>query len=138
MAIAARTSNLANELATGYAAVEQYEQASVPGPATDFYALGATLYYCMTQRYPDAVQSRIMALSKGEPDPMTLPVVSAGTAYSAKLLQAINNTPNAIANKIQIVFGSTAGTLPPHTFVSVCIESNGCNPYLTGTPFPVQ
>jgi serine/threonine protein kinase len=90
LAIAARTSNLANELATGYAAVEQYEQASVLGPATDFYALGATLYYCMTQRQPDAVQSRIMALSKGEPDPMTLPVESAGTAYSAELLQAIN------------------------------------------------
>ncbi|WP_430231776.1 protein kinase domain-containing protein [Nitrosomonas communis] len=90
LAIAARTSNLANELATGYAAVEQYEQASVPGPATDFYALGATLYYCMTQRHPDAVQSRIMALSKGEPDPMTLPAESAGTAYSAELLQAIN------------------------------------------------
>ncbi len=90
LAIAARTSNLGNELTTGYAAIEQYEQASASGPATDFYALGATLYYCMTQRQPDAVQNRIMALSKGEPDPMTLPTESAGTAYSAELLQAIN------------------------------------------------
>ncbi|SDH57535.1 protein kinase [Nitrosomonas sp. Nm132] len=90
LAIAARTSQLADELAAGYAPVEQYEQANQSSPATDFYALGATMYYCMTHRQPDTAQSRIMALSSGEPDPMTLPTDSAGTPYTAEWLQAIN------------------------------------------------
>lgn len=90
LAIAARTSKLASELATGYAPAEQYEQANVTGPATDFYALGATLYYCMTQQQPVDAQNRMMTLSKGEPDPMALSSESMGTAYSAEWLQAIN------------------------------------------------
>lgn len=90
LAIAARTCQLASQLATGYAPAEQYESAGECGPATDFYALGATLYYCMTHRQPDAAQNRIKAVSKGEPDPMALLTQSAGAAYSAELLQAVD------------------------------------------------
>ncbi|SDZ11328.1 protein kinase [Nitrosomonas sp. Nm33] len=90
LAIAARTPNLTSELAAGYAPAEQYEQADVPGPATDFYALGATLYHCMTHTPPADAQNRIMVLSKGEPDPMVLLSGSADITYSAELLQAIN------------------------------------------------
>ncbi|MDV6344919.1 protein kinase domain-containing protein [Nitrosomonas sp. Is37] len=90
LAIAARTPNLTSELAAGYAPAEQYEQADVPGPATDFYALGATLYHCMTHTPPVDAQNRIMVLSKGEPDPMVLLSGSADITYSAELLQAIN------------------------------------------------
>lgn len=89
LAIAARTPQLADELATGYAPTEQYEPASEPGPATDFYALGATLYACMTHHQPVAAQNRILALNQGEPDPMTLSSEFTDTAYSAELLQAI-------------------------------------------------
>jgi serine/threonine protein kinase len=48
LAIAAHTAKLAGELAAGYAPPELYEHANESGPATDFYALGATMYYCIT------------------------------------------------------------------------------------------
>lgn len=89
LAIAARTSQIAGELAAGYAPAEQYKETDKVGPATDFYALGATMYYCMTRQQPVDAQSRIMALSNGEPDPMATLSGSAGTAYSAELQQAV-------------------------------------------------
>lgn len=89
LAIAARTPQLADELATGYAPVEQYESANELGPATDFYALGTTMYVCMTHHQPVAAQSRILALNQGESDPMTLSVEFTNIAYSAELLQAV-------------------------------------------------
>ena len=41
---------------------------------------------------------------------------------------AINKTPAAILNNIQIVFGFTCSTEPPTIFVSVCAVFSGCNP----------
>lgn len=90
LAMAARMLQLDTELAMGYAPAEQYEQRYEPGPASDFYALGATLYYCMTHHQPVAPHDRIIAISKGEPDPMILPAESAGAAYSAEWLKAID------------------------------------------------
>ncbi|PSJ18729.1 protein kinase domain-containing protein [Nitrosomonas supralitoralis] len=89
LAIAARTPRFAEELATGYAPAEQYESGNKPGPATDFYALGAVLYACMTHHSPVAAQIRRATLSQGEPDPMNALSRSADTAYSAELLQAV-------------------------------------------------
>lgn len=89
LAIAARTPQFADELATGYAPAEQYEPANKPGPATDFYALGATLYACMTQRQPVAAQRRVLALNQGEPDPMVVPAGFPDTPYSSEWLQAV-------------------------------------------------
>ena len=91
LAIAARTAQYAEELATGYAPAEQFEPANVIGPPTDFYALGATIYACMTHRQPVAAQARKMALSRGEPDPMALPPESADAASNPnpELLEAI-------------------------------------------------
>jgi serine/threonine protein kinase len=90
LAIAAHTAKLAGELATGYAATELYKHTNESGSATDFYALGATMYYCITHNQPTAAQSRTMALSKGEPDPLASLSGSPGTPYSAELLQAID------------------------------------------------
>lgn len=90
LAIAAHTAKPAGELAPGYAPPELYGYAHEPGPATDFYALGATMYYCITHNQPTAAQGRIMALSNGEPDPIASLSGSPGTTYSAELLQAID------------------------------------------------
>lgn len=89
-AVAGRTSKLADELAPGYAPPEQYEHAHEPGAASDFYALGATMYYCLTQKQPTAAQNRIKALNKGEPDPIASLCGALGATYSAELLQAID------------------------------------------------
>lgn len=90
LAIAARTAQLADELAAGYAAMEQYESARKSGPATDFYALGATMYYGITHQQPVVAQSRVMLLGKGEPDPMILLSGTTDAKYSAELLRAID------------------------------------------------
>lgn len=89
LAIAARTSRLTEELAVGYAPAEQYEPGNEPGPATDFYALGAVLYAGMTHRLPVAAQTRKTALSQRESDPMSDLSRSPDIVYSAELLQAV-------------------------------------------------
>lgn len=90
LAIAARTGELAGELVAGYASMEQYECTNEPGPATDFYALGATMYFCMTQNQPVNAQTRITALNMGEPDPLVPLSEYPEAQYSAELLQAID------------------------------------------------
>ncbi|PTN11433.1 serine/threonine protein kinase [Nitrosomonas aestuarii] len=89
LTIAARTARVADELAIGYAPAEQYEHADTPGPATDFYALGATMYYCMTHHKPAAAQTRKMALSKGEPDPLVPISELPGASFSSELAQTL-------------------------------------------------
>ncbi len=90
MALAARTAKRSDELTTAYAAPELYGQANESGPASDFYALGATLYYCIMHNQLADVQSRRLAVSKGEADPITLADSPSATSYSRELLQAIN------------------------------------------------
>lgn len=110
-AIAAHTAKLAGELAPGYAPPELYEHAIEPGAATDFYALGATMHYCITHNQPTTAQSRILALSKGEPDPMAPLSGSPGITYSAELLQAIdwmlrpeyNNRPHSATEVLALL-----------------------------------
>ncbi len=61
---AARFSDTENEmtrsviLKAGYAPVEQYMAKSKQGPYTDIYALGATMYTCLTGETPDESVSR--------------------------------------------------------------------------------
>ncbi len=90
LAIASRTGKLDSELSAGYAPAEQYERTSELGPATDFYALGATMYHCITHNQPVAAQDRLMAISKNEPDPMVLRASSLSASYSANLLETID------------------------------------------------
>jgi serine/threonine protein kinase len=90
LTIAARTAQFSDELASGYAPAEQYEPENVPGPATDFYALGATMSACILHDKPIAAQSRVTALSQGEPDPMGSLSAAASATYSVELLQAID------------------------------------------------
>ena len=90
LAIASRTGKLDSELSVGYAPAEQYEHADELGPAADFYALGATMYHCITHNQPVAAQDRLMAISKNEPDPMVLRASSLSAAYGANLLETID------------------------------------------------
>lgn len=90
LAIAARTDRAADELAACYAPAEQYEGAAASGPATDFYALGATMYYCMTHQLPATAQSRIIAINKGGLDPLVSLSQYSGTTFDTELVKAID------------------------------------------------
>lgn len=90
LAFSANTQKLSREFITGYAPIEQYEFANKLGPASDFYALGATMYYLITQHQPAEAQNRIKALKRGEIDPMIPFSESVITSHGAKLIEAIN------------------------------------------------
>ncbi len=90
LAIAAHTDKIAGELAPGYAAPELYQHANAPKPASDFYALGATMYYCITHNQPPAAESRKIALNNGETDPLASLSGLQSATYSADLLQAVD------------------------------------------------
>ena len=90
LAIAAHTDRLADVLAAGYAPAEQYANVDKTEPATDFYALAATLYFCITQHAPVTAQERIIAINKGEPDPMTPLSISSEDTSNSTVAQVIN------------------------------------------------
>lgn len=113
LAAAKHTTKFTDELAPGYSAPELYGRPHTPGPATDYYGLGATMYYCITHNQPTDAQSRLTALSKGESDPVAPLAKPSDSMYSTELLQAIdwmlrpnyNNRPRS-ANEIITLLNS--------------------------------
>ncbi|MGH8604558.1 MAG: serine/threonine protein kinase, partial [Gammaproteobacteria bacterium] len=75
------------ELRVGYAPAEHYDSGNRPGSATDLYALGATMYRCITHAEPVPAADRGSALRNGQPDPLGFQVGS--LPYSEGLLKAI-------------------------------------------------
>lgn len=68
LAVFTHSNRLAEELRAGYAACEQYEPGSRPDPRSDLYALGATMYRCITHNKPIPAPERISAIHKSKPD----------------------------------------------------------------------
>jgi serine/threonine protein kinase len=54
----------------GYAPFEQYFSDSKQGPWTDIYAIGATMYHCVTGVTPAVATERIALIQDKEPDPV--------------------------------------------------------------------
>jgi len=139
LTIAVRTAQFVGELATGYASAEQYEPANELGPATDFYALGATMYACIKHHQPIDAQSRVMALSQGQPDPMDSLSASVSSTYSAELLQTIDwmlqpeysRRPQSVAEILTLLKSEPAndqeGSLTSNRTVSDVTRSNKKN-----------
>lgn len=75
----------------GYAPYEQYSGSSKLSAATDLYAVGATLYRCITGRAPEAALQRGEAILDGEKDPlMRLSEVYRGR-YSDSMLGVVDD-----------------------------------------------
>lgn len=76
-------------LTPGYAPIEQYVQDGIQGPWSDLYAVGATMYRCITGHAPINAVDRMTALQQKQPDPLPSLTVAAKGNYSADFLQAI-------------------------------------------------
>ncbi len=80
----------ANVLTHGYAPIEQYGHRGPVGPASDLYALGATLYRCISGRLPTDARVRQRALADGRGEPMR-PATTVGRGrYTRELLDLVD------------------------------------------------
>ncbi|QQS12284.1 MAG: protein kinase [Rhodospirillales bacterium] len=111
-ALQGRTQALTAVYTPGYAAYEQSTSAK-QGPATDIYALCATLYHCVTGTPPPAASDRMM-------DDDIVPAVEAGKGrYAPSLLAAIDaglklrasERPQTIADLRRVLSGHGAGAV---------------------------
>jgi serine/threonine protein kinase/tetratricopeptide (TPR) repeat protein len=89
-ALSAHSHALTAILSEGYAPYEQYQSDSDQGRYTDIYALGATLYRCVTGEKPVAATSRVNARVRGQPDPLAPARLLVGERFPAPLLAAID------------------------------------------------
>jgi hypothetical protein len=80
----------ANVLTHGYAPVEQYARRGVLSPASDLYALGASMYRCIAARLPPDSRTRLKAHGEGRPDPMEPAVAIGRGRYTRDLLELID------------------------------------------------
>jgi len=77
-------------LTQGYAPMEQYPDKGTPDPSSDVYAVGASMYRCISGKKPDDALERYQAVLKYQVDPLT-PAVKAGrNGYQKQVLECID------------------------------------------------
>ncbi len=89
--ISSEVDQLTRILTVGYAPYEQDNPTwADQGPWTDIYALGATLYYCVTGRRPVSSTERAGAIISQQKDPLESAVSLSPPGYSLNFLSAID------------------------------------------------
>ncbi len=90
MALDEQSQSITHIVTEGYAPYEQYPGNMELTPATDLYALGATLYYAVSQKSPVNALARFGAIQSNKPDPL-VPAVELGVeTYSHAFLKLID------------------------------------------------
>ena len=90
LALAAHSKGLLQELRSGFAPAELYHPDNLPGPSSDLYSLGATMYYCITRTDPGSILDRVEAFNNKQPDPYQTALEKQGAGFSEGLLKTIN------------------------------------------------
>jgi formylglycine-generating enzyme required for sulfatase activity/serine/threonine protein kinase len=88
-AVGAKSQSLTAIVSEGYAPYEQYEGDSEQGPWSDIYALGCTLYRCMTGQRPMPAPKRVGAEMENKPDPVPPLADAARESYRPALIAAV-------------------------------------------------
>ncbi len=73
----------------GYSPPELYAASGTPGPFSDIYALGASLYHAISGAVTADGQTRLTAVSEGRPDPV-MPLAGAFPGYPPGFLASID------------------------------------------------
>lgn len=82
--------HIEHRVAPGYSPVEQYQSDGVIGPWSDLYALGATMYRCLSGAAPVDAARRVTDIAQHKEDPL-VPATELGVSdYSSGLLSAID------------------------------------------------
>jgi hypothetical protein len=84
------TQALTGMVTPGYAPFEQYQVGRKQGPWTDLYAIGATLYHCLTGKAPVGAPDRVAAIQEGARDPMPSAVEAGRGRWRGELLALID------------------------------------------------
>jgi signal recognition particle receptor subunit beta len=77
-------------LTPGYAPIEQHSPDTPQGPWSDLYAVGATLYRCISVGPPVDAAQRQRAADENKPDPLVPAVTLGSERYSEEFLRIID------------------------------------------------